>query len=111
MKADRDRDSDSDMERERTGMGELTGTILVTGGMGFIGSSFIRYLFREHPVARVVNLDKVTYAGNPRNLAEASPRNMYARHVIALHRPAAPEQPLTTNSCGNTRKIESRLRW
>jgi dTDP-glucose 4,6-dehydratase len=49
-------------------MSDLTGTILVTGGMGFIGSNFIRYVLREHPGAQVVNLDKVTYAGNPRNL-------------------------------------------
>lgn len=49
---------------------QLTGTLLVTGGMGFIGSNFVRHILREHPTARVVNLDKVTYAGNPRNLAE-----------------------------------------
>ncbi len=55
---------------------QLTGSILVTGGMGFIGSNFIRYVLREHPDVRVVNLDKVTYAGNPRNLADlaADPR-------------------------------------
>jgi dTDP-glucose 4,6-dehydratase len=51
---------------------ELEGTILVTGGIGFIGSNFVRYLLREHPSARVVNLDKVTYAGNPRNLADVA---------------------------------------
>ncbi len=56
---------------------QLTGTILVTGGMGFIGSNFIRYVLREHPDARVVNLDKVTYAGNPRNLAEVATEPRY----------------------------------
>jgi len=55
----------------------LTGTVLVTGGMGFIGSNFVRYLLREHPVARVVNLDKVTYAGNPRNLADVADDSRY----------------------------------
>jgi dTDP-glucose 4,6-dehydratase len=59
-------------------MQELNGTILVTGGMGFIGSNFIRYLLREHPAARVVNLDKVTYAGNPRNLADVAEDPRYA---------------------------------
>jgi dTDP-glucose 4,6-dehydratase len=57
---------------------QLTGTILVTGGMGFIGSNFIRYVLREHPAARVVNLDKVTYAGNPRNLTEVAADHRYA---------------------------------
>jgi dTDP-glucose 4,6-dehydratase len=57
---------------------QLTGTILVTGGMGFIGSNFIRYLLREHPAVRIVNLDKVTYAGNPRNLADIQQDPRYA---------------------------------
>jgi len=43
-------------------------TILVTGGAGFIGSHFIRMVLRRHPSARVVNLDKLTYAGNLDNL-------------------------------------------
>jgi dTDP-glucose 4,6-dehydratase len=44
--------------------------ILVTGGAGFIGSAFVRYFLAAHPGARVVNLDKLTYAGNLRNLEE-----------------------------------------
>lgn len=45
--------------------------ILVTGGCGFIGSNFIRMLLEEVPeVERVVNLDKLTYAGNPANLSD-----------------------------------------
>jgi dTDP-glucose 4,6-dehydratase len=39
--------------------------LLVTGGAGFIGSNFIRYWLREHPGDKIVNLDKLTYAGNP----------------------------------------------
>jgi dTDP-glucose 4,6-dehydratase len=39
--------------------------ILVTGGAGFIGSNFIRYWLTNHPGDTVVNLDKLTYAGNP----------------------------------------------
>jgi dTDP-glucose 4,6-dehydratase len=44
--------------------------ILVTGGAGFIGSNFIRMVLTEHPDCFVVNLDKLTYAGNLENLAE-----------------------------------------
>jgi len=44
--------------------------ILVTGGSGFIGSNFIRHVLTTHPDDRVVNLDKLTYAGNPANLAD-----------------------------------------
>jgi dTDP-glucose 4,6-dehydratase len=49
--------------------------LLVTGGAGFIGSNFIRYWIGRHPEDRVVNLDALTYAGNPENLAdvEAAP--------------------------------------
>jgi dTDP-glucose 4,6-dehydratase len=43
-------------------------TILVTGGAGFIGSNFVRFMLREHPEYRVVNLDMLTYAGNLENL-------------------------------------------
>jgi dTDP-glucose 4,6-dehydratase len=44
--------------------------VLVTGGAGFIGSNFIRYLLRAHPGVRVVNFDKLTYAGNLENLLD-----------------------------------------
>ena len=44
--------------------------MLVTGGAGFIGSNFIRYILREHPDWTVINLDKLTYAGNLANLTD-----------------------------------------
>ena len=44
--------------------------LLVTGGSGFIGSNFIRHVLGAHPEDHVVNLDKLTYAGNPANLAD-----------------------------------------
>ena len=45
--------------------------ILVTGGCGFIGSNFIRYLLLDSDFAgRIINVDKLTYAGNPDNLAD-----------------------------------------
>ncbi|TKJ33974.1 MAG: dTDP-glucose 4,6-dehydratase [Planctomycetes bacterium B3_Pla] len=43
---------------------------LVTGGAGFIGSNFVRMVLSEHADALIVNLDKLTYAGNLENLAE-----------------------------------------
>ncbi len=42
--------------------------LLVTGGCGFIGSNFIRWELERHPGTRIVNLDLLTYAGNPENL-------------------------------------------
>lgn len=42
--------------------------ILVTGGAGFIGSHFVRYWQEQHPEARIVNLDLLTYAGSRKNL-------------------------------------------
>ena len=44
--------------------------ILVTGGLGFIGSNFIRYWLRENPQDNIVNLDSLTYAANPKNLID-----------------------------------------
>lgn len=42
--------------------------ILVTGGSGFIGSNFILYWLKNYPSDKIINLDKLTYAGNPENL-------------------------------------------
>jgi dTDP-glucose 4,6-dehydratase len=58
--------------------------ILVTGGCGFIGSNFIRYIL-SNSERRVTNLDKLTYAGNLENLRdlEGHPRYSFARGDIA----------------------------
>jgi dTDP-glucose 4,6-dehydratase len=76
------------------------GTILVTGGAGFIGSNFVlQWLASES--SNIINLDKLTYAGNPANLAEISHDKRYRflqgdicdRELIAellvTHRPRA----------------------
>jgi len=51
--------------------------LLVTGGAGFIGSNFIRHVLAAHPDDTVVNLDKLTYAGNPANLADLATDTRY----------------------------------
>ncbi len=51
--------------------------ILITGGAGFIGSHVVRSFVTEHPSYRIVNLDKLTYAGNPANLADIEGRPDY----------------------------------
>jgi dTDP-glucose 4,6-dehydratase len=51
--------------------------LLVTGGAGFIGSNFIRYILREYPQYEIVNLDKLTYAGNLDNLKDIEGSERY----------------------------------
>ena len=83
-----------------TSRGVQAGTILVTGGSGFIGSNFVlQWLASES--SNIINLDKLTYAGNPANLAEISHDKRYRflqgdicdRELIAellvTHRPRA----------------------
>jgi dTDP-glucose 4,6-dehydratase len=59
--------------------------LLVTGGAGFIGSEFVRMTLRDHPEDSVVVLDKLTYAGNERNLdpVRDDPRFRFVRGDIA----------------------------
>jgi dTDP-glucose 4,6-dehydratase len=59
-------------------------SILVTGGCGFIGSNFVRYVLENDPAVTVVNYDSLTYAGNPKNLADLAnhPRYRFVRGDI-----------------------------
>ena len=52
--------------------------ILITGGYGFIGSNFIRYMLDQHPEHTIVNLDSLTYAGNRDNLAGVDHDSRYS---------------------------------
>jgi dTDP-glucose 4,6-dehydratase len=110
-------------------------SILITGGLGFIGSNFIRMLLEASECALVINLDKQTYAGNPENLAdfENDPRYHLAlgditdgaltSKLLEQHKPEAlvnfaaeshvdrsidgPEPFVQTNVVGTLRLLES----
>lgn len=58
--------------------------IVVTGGCGFIGSNFIRMMLENDPGLKIINIDKLTYAGNPANLQdlEGNPRYVFAKGDI-----------------------------
>src|SRR5438105_4863401 len=62
-----------------------TRRILVTGGCGFIGSNLVRHLLATHADVEVLDLDLLTYAGNPANLADLAgePRYRFVRGDVA----------------------------
>lgn len=51
--------------------------ILLTGGCGFIGSNFVRFVMKHRPSYRLTNLDVLTYSGNPENLADLAKEPRY----------------------------------
>ncbi len=51
--------------------------ILITGGAGFIGSNFIHFMLKKHPLYKIVNLDLLTYAGNLENLKDLDKHKNY----------------------------------
>ena len=55
--------------------------LLVTGGAGFIGANFIRYWLRHHSDDAIVNLDRLTYAGNLSNLMDIAAHYPKALHI------------------------------
>ncbi|CAN5381379.1 dTDP-glucose 4,6-dehydratase [soil metagenome] len=58
--------------------------LLITGGLGFIGSNLVRYLLNNHPDYTIINLDAVTYAGHPENLSDvtSNPRYKFVKAKI-----------------------------
>jgi len=76
-------------------------TILVTGGAGFIGCCFVRRMLAEHPTYRILNLDKLTYAGRMENLHDVmqNPSHEFLRgdigdetlleKIFTIHKPEA----------------------
>ena len=71
----------------------------ITGGCGFIGTNFIRFLLEKNKTVKVVNLDKLTYAGNPQNLKQyrQNPAYVFVKgdivdrnlvsHILHEHKP------------------------
>ena len=59
-------------------------TYLVTGGAGFIGSNFVLYMLKKYQNIRIINLDKLTYAGNLENLKsiQDDPRHIFVHGDI-----------------------------
>jgi dTDP-glucose 4,6-dehydratase len=51
--------------------------LLITGGAGFIGSNFIEYFLTQYSDYRIINLDKLTYAGDLNNLSEVQKYTNY----------------------------------
>lgn len=58
--------------------------ILVTGGCGFIGSNFIRFVLEQNTADVLINFDKLTYAGNPANLADVEKAHGGSRYYFQL---------------------------
>jgi dTDP-glucose 4,6-dehydratase len=59
-------------------------TLLVGGGAGFIGSNFVRWMLSRHPDLKIVNVDKLTYAGNLDNLSDLpTDRHIFVQADIA----------------------------
>jgi dTDP-glucose 4,6-dehydratase len=74
--------------------------LLITGGCGFIGSNFIRYIMKKHPNYSIFNVDKLTYAGNLENLKGLEKKRTYrffkadicsASHMNKVFKKAAPD--------------------
>jgi dTDP-glucose 4,6-dehydratase len=57
-------------------------TVLITGGAGFMGSNFVRYLLRKYPQYKIIVLDALTYAGNTENLPKIDNENRNGRFAF-----------------------------
>ena len=67
---------------------QYTRTILITGGAGFIGSHVVRLMVNKYPEYHIINLDKLTYAGNLANLKDMEDKPNYtsSRQTFAIMR-------------------------
>ena len=58
--------------------------VIVTGGAGFIGSNFVKYILNENKTVRIINIDKLTYAGNLENLKDIENSDRYVFKKIDI---------------------------
>lgn len=58
--------------------------LIITGGLGFIGSNLIRWILKEQPHVEILNIDAWTYAGNPANLADVADTQRYQWQQISI---------------------------
>ena len=63
---------------------EFERTIIITGGAGFIGSHVVRLFVNKYPEYKIINLDKLTYAGNLANLKDVEEISIGEQWKIAL---------------------------
>lgn len=65
----------------------MSRTILVTGGAGFIGSNFVHFVRRERPAWNIINLDALTYSGNPESLRDLKhdPHHRFIKGDVGDH--------------------------
>ena len=73
--------------------------ILVTGGCGFIGSNFIKHILKTYPAYSVLNIDALTYAGNPANLKNVGPDKRYSFVKGAIENSSLVESLLRDIDC------------
>lgn len=69
--------------------------VLITGGCGFIGANFIRYFVKKHPAFEILNVDKLTYAGNLENLSGLEKHKNYHFVKTDISNPSAMKKVFT----------------
>jgi dTDP-glucose 4,6-dehydratase len=74
-------------------------TLLVTGGAGFIGSNFVRFVLQQRPNWRVINFDALTYAGNLANLRDVEDDSRYTFIHADIRDRKSVSEALRTHNC------------
>ncbi len=70
--------------------------VMITGGLGFIGSHLVRWILQHEPEVDIINVDALTYAGNPANLRDLEEDPRYQWHRVSITDEAAIDQLLSS---------------